>query len=210
MNTNLMQASFRRRDLRPPLIGVSFARRLLVSLASALWLLAGSPSLAQQQPNVLPTRDVDITYKVTRPHQPPAIERARWLASEQIERVDGADKSSTIFDHRAHEITLLNPGNRTFLMLEGSARQPQQPRPDGALARGNDTVVAGLKCVDWSWKEDFEEHTACLTADGVLLRLVVDGKAVMEAQSVKYVRQLAELFEVPSGYLPALAPDGVD
>jgi len=69
-------------------------------------------------------------------------------------------------------------------------------------------MVAGLNCVDWSWTVDTETHTACLTPDGVLLRLTVDGKTVMQAISVKYGRQSADLFQVPAGYQPAIAPEG--
>jgi hypothetical protein len=65
-----------------------------------------------------------------------------------------------------------------------------------------------LQCTDWTWIEDVETHTVCTTADGVLLRLVVDGRTVMEARSVSYGPQAAELFQVPSNYSPALAPEG--
>ena len=68
--------------------------------------------------------------------------------------------------------------------------------------------MAGLRCVDWSWVEDVEKHTACLTPDGVLLRLVVDGQKVMEATSVTYGPQPAVIFQVPPDYAPALAPEG--
>jgi hypothetical protein len=51
-------------------------------------------------------------------------------------------------------------------------------------------------------------HTACLTPDGVLLRLIIDGQVVAEARSVLYAPQPLELFEVPPGYEPALAPEG--
>jgi len=36
----------------------------------------------------------------------------------------------------------------------------------------------------------------------------VDGQTVMQARSVKYGPQKAELFQVPPIYTPALAPDG--
>ena len=53
-------------------------------------------------------------------------------------------------------------------------RQPQEPGPEATLKRGNESVVAGLHCVDWSWTEDVETRTVCITADGVLLRFLVD------------------------------------
>jgi hypothetical protein len=172
-------------------------------------LLIGPPPRAEeQQPQILPTRDVDITYQITRPHQPTIIQRRRWLASERLLRSDGRDKSATIFDRNAREITVLNPANRTYLKLEGEPRLPLDPEKGEMLKRGGESVVAGLHCVDWSWAVDVETHTVCLTPDGVLLRLVVDGNAVMQARSVRYARQPAELFRVPANYTPAIAPGG--
>ena len=87
-------------------------------------------------------------------------------------------------------------------------RQPQEPAPETTLKRGNESVVAGLHCVDWSWTEDVQTRTVCITADGVLLRFLVDSRTVTEARSVSYRRQPAELFQVPPDYAPALAPEG--
>ena len=177
--------------------------------AALALLLVGSPLCAEEQPpQELPTRDVDISYQITRPHQPTIIQRRRWLASERLVRVDGSDKSATIYDRNAHEITVLNLANRTYLKLEGAPRLPLDPEKGEALTRGGEFVVAGLHCTDWSWTEDVETHTVCLTPDGVLLRLVVDGKTVMQARSVSYARQPAELFQVPPGYTPALSSGG--
>lgn len=176
--------------------------------ALALLLLAASPARpAQEQPEVLPTRDVDITYRVTRPNQQPVIQRARWLASEHLERVDGT-QSSTIFDRNKNEITVLNPANRTYRKLEGAPRQPMDLKKGGVLTRGDDLTIAGLKCTNWSWTEETEEHTVCLTPDGVLLRLIIDGETIMQAQSVSYRPQPPDIFEIPSKYSPALAPEG--
>ena len=87
-------------------------------------------------------------------------------------------------------------------------RQPEEPAPESTLKRGNDSVVVGLHCVNWSWSEDVETRTVCITEDGVLLRFLVDNKTVSEARSVTYLRQPAELFQVPPGYAPLLAPEG--
>lgn len=185
-------------------------RRLrgLLSVAVLAFLLAGSPSRAEEMPRFLPTRDVDITYDVTRPHQPKIRERVRWLAAEHLERVDGPDKSTTIFDRNTHEITLLTPANRSYRKFEGAARRPPEPESGVALKRGKEAVVAGLHCTDWSWMEDAETHTICTTPDGVLLRLVVDDNTIMQARSVSYRAQKADLFQVPRDYAPALAPEG--
>jgi hypothetical protein len=117
-------------------------------------------------------RDVDITYDLTLPSQARVRERVRWLADEQLERVDGPHGSTTIFNRRTHEIILLTRGNRTFRQLD-MPRQPQEPAPEPTLKRGNESVVAGLHCVEWSWTEDVETRTVCITADGLLLRFLI-------------------------------------
>ena len=76
------------------------------------------------------------------------------------------------------------------------------------LKRGGESKIAGQDCINWSWMDETEMHTACLTPDGVLLRLIVDGQIVAEARSVLYAPQPPKLFEIPPGYEPALAPEG--
>jgi hypothetical protein len=183
--------------------------RGLPSLVFLTVVFFGSTVSAEDHPPLIPTRDVDITYDVSRPNQPGIRERVRWSASQHLQRVDGPDRSATIFNHNAHEITLLNSSSRTFRKLEGTPRRPPQPGAGALLKRGGRAVIAGLECVEWSWLEDGEGRTVCTTADGVLLRLVIDGVTIMQARSVSYGSQAATLFEVPSSYAPALAPEGL-
>ena len=193
----------------PPQVLLTRCLRRVVSAAALASLLAGSPLGAEERPpSLLPTQDVDISYQITRPDQPKIVQRRRWSASDRLVRSEGPDKSTTLYDRDAHEITVLNPKNRTYVKLEGSLRQPLDPEKGKTLKRGGDSLVAGLHCTDWSWTEDAETHTVCLTPDGVMLRLVVDGKTAMQALSVKYGRQPAELFRVPPDFTPALAPEG--
>ncbi len=177
-------------------------------------MLAGSPAVAEPESlpprQLVPTREVDIVYDVVRPQrqQQKSWERVRWLAGDHLERVDGPDKSATIFDRNGNVVTLLNPASRTYRKLEGAPRRPTEPEPGTKLERGPQSVIAGVPCTDWSWSEDVETHTVCATTDGVPLRHVVDGQTVMQARSVKYGPQKAELFQVPPNFAPALAPDG--
>jgi hypothetical protein len=167
------------------------------------------PIRAEDSPVLLPSRDVDVTYDVTRPQKPKVRERVRWLAAEHLERVDASGRATTIFDHEAHAITLLTPATRTFRKLDQAPRRALEPEPGAVLKRGAEAVVAGLPCTHWSWTEDGgEQHTVCATADGVILRLIVDGQTFIQARSVKYGSQKADLFRVPANYTPALAPEG--
>jgi hypothetical protein len=70
-------------------------------------LLVGSAAGAEKPPQLLPTSDVDITYDVTLPSQPRIRERVRWLAAEQVERVDGAFPASfACCAHLGHETSV--------------------------------------------------------------------------------------------------------
>jgi hypothetical protein len=131
---------------------------LLTAVLSSL--LLGNVG-AEQPSQLLPTNDVDILYDVTLRSQQRIRERVRYLAAELLERVDGPHKSTTIFDRRRHQMTILTSTNRSFLKLD-MPRQPQDPGPEAILRRGNDAIVAGLHCVDWSWTEDVEQHPLVL------------------------------------------------
>jgi hypothetical protein len=189
------------------MITLSRLLRLVVTLS----MVTAAISLRAQEhsPQLAPSRDVDITYRITRPDQRTVTDRRRWLASQHLRRVDGPDGSATIFDLSRGELTLLNASNRTYRILEGAATKRMSPPKDVQLKRGDEFTIAGVACIDWSWMDDIELHTACLTPDGVLARLLIDGKMVAEARSVLYAPQPPELFEVPPGYTPALAPEGI-
>ena len=187
---------------------MNLVRALPLVAAISVVVVSSLSHSEEQQPQTTPTRDVDITYQITRPGQPAIVERRRWLASLQLRRVDGPDKSATIFDQNREELTLLNAANHTYRTVEWPVANRMSPQKGTTLKRGGESKIAGQNCIDWSWMDDIELHTACLTPDGVLLRLVIDGQIVAEARSVLYAPQPTELFEVPPGYEPALAPEG--
>jgi hypothetical protein len=165
--------------------------RLALPTAVLASLLVGKAG-AEEPPRLLPTRDVDIIYEVTPPSQPRIRERVRYRAAELLERVDGPHNSTTIFDRHTHEMTIINSANRTVLKLD-MPQQPQEPGPKVTLKRGNESVVAGLHCVDWSWTEDVETRTVCITGDGVLLRFLINGQIVSEARSSRSTPRLSSL-----------------
>jgi hypothetical protein len=118
-------------------------------------LLVGSAAGAEKPPQLLPTSDVDISYDVTLPSQSRIRERVRWLAAEQLERVDGPHKSTTIFNRRTHEITLLSSADRTFRQLDmphGRRRSPRRrPHSSAAMNRSlrDCTASTGLGAKTW-------------------------------------------------------------
>ena len=117
----------------PPSLSRCF---LPAAVAFAVLLAAPAPPRAEEQPPLLPTRDVDITYKVTRPRARPISERVRWSAAAHLERIDGPNRSTSIFDRQAQEVTLLNGATRTYTKLDGDAAPAVGARQGcGAQAR---------------------------------------------------------------------------
>ena len=172
--------------------------------------LAGGVALAQDRPKLLPMRDVDITYRVTRPGEPKIRERVRWQAADELERVDLPGGATSIFDHKTRYVTVLARESRSYLKLKSIARGPIEPDPNATLTHGGEATIAGLRCTLWGWvnPEDQKPYKICATDDGVPLSLRVDGQMVAEAVSVQYRTQKSTLFEVPSGYEPSLASEG--
>jgi hypothetical protein len=148
-------------------------RTLPLVVAISAVAVASISRSGEQQPQTAPTRDVDITYRMTQPGLPVTMQRRRWLAGRHLRRVDGPDKSATIFDQSSGELTLLNPTNQTYLTLKGPAAKRMSPEGGTILKRGGESEIAGQNCIDWSWIDETEMHTACLTPDGVLLRLII-------------------------------------
>jgi len=183
-------------------------RALVPAIVVALLPLFGVRSWSLEKPQFTPSRDVDIVYEVVRDGRV-VRERVRWLASDHLERIDGSGSSATIVDEKANEVTFLNSASATYSQVEGASPWPIAPPENPAAVRSRgESVVAGLRCTDWSWTDDVEARIACLTADGVLMRLTVDGKVSIEARSVSYRPQDAEIFQIPPGYAPAvMAPE---
>jgi hypothetical protein len=176
----------------------------------AVLAFAGGVALAQERPKLLPTQDVDILYRVTRPGEPRIRERVRWKADDGLERVDIPGGATSIFDHKTHYVTVLAHQTHSYLKLESPARGPIEPDADAPLTRDGEAKVADLGCRIWDWTnpEDQAPYSVCVTDDGVPLRLQESGKVVAEAVSVHYHKLKPTLFEVPNGYDPSLASEG--
>ena len=174
-------------DLRSPLL-----------IAALALLLSDSVSRAEERPPLVSY--ARRRYHLRR-HSPATAENpsARALAGG---RASGADRRSRqVNDHFRPQC----PSRLRSSILRGAPFARWRVRRGNLLNRrrvwslsvGLKSIIAGLHCTDWTWTEDVETHTVCATADGVLLRLVVDGATIMQARSVSYGPQAAELFQVP-------------
>ena len=97
-------------------------------LALAVSLLSGTAS-AGIGPKLIPDRDVDITYRVSRPDDPVFSRRVRWQANSQLERVDGPGNAVVIVDHRTHYETLLRSETHSYLKIAVPPDSVLDPNP---------------------------------------------------------------------------------
>jgi hypothetical protein len=194
-------------------------RRLALALACAL-LCAASPPPAPtppaDRPLTLPTRDVDVTYRLGQinPATAPAIieQRLRWDAASGMLRVDPPTPGLyVILDTHTRQMTTVRTRDRTILVLDGvGPAAGGLPGGGGKFIREGESRVASLTCTQWL-TTDLAGAPAliCVTADGVMLRAVTAGRTVLEATKVTYGPLDPAIFQPPAGYTRHETPAAV-
>jgi len=184
---------------------------LIAILLSALLVLPGAVAWAQDAPPTLPTRDVVVTYRVGGDGQDTSGRKVRltFIGVDARVRLD----MFAFPQAQSPYLTLLydRPGGR-YLTL-GYAQRAIVPTEAGAAfnpgrllstelryTRQDAATVLDLACTNWAFSDaDNGEGTACVTDDGVVLRLSRTGKQAtrMEATSVEYGTAPDSLFVPP-------------
>ena len=154
---------------------------------------------AQDRPNPLPTRDVDVTYR-SEPGGPAAghaiEQRSRFSAASQRTRLDLPTPGLfSIMDYRTHTLFVVSQADQKVLQTAG----PALPAP--AWTRRGEDAVAGLPCTEWESRDSVGQPAlTCITGDGVMLRVRRGAVVLAVATRVTYAAQPTELFVVPSDY----------
>jgi hypothetical protein len=185
-----------------------------VTRLQMVWVVVGVsaiPSLAwaQAKPKLLPDRDVDITYRVTDRSDKPLQERVRWLAASHLQRIDGPGRRAVLADRTTDYITILTPSTKSFVKLREPAGGLFRPDEGAAYTKGSENVVAQVPCTEWGSTDPNtgNARSACVTDDGVMLRITENGQTLIQAISVQYRPLKPTTFEIPHGYSPTLIPD---
>lgn len=170
---------------------------------AALLALASVPAGAETAPPAtIPTRDVDVTYRMNVPgHE--LTQRMRWNVTDRLLRVDPPNAPFyMVMDYGKHEISMVQQQQKRVLQAQGVGLAiPGTDPGSGAFTRAGDETIAGLSCTDWQTKDAAGKPTeVCLTPDGVLLRARIGGKTAMVAQTVDYAPQPASVFALPAGW----------
>ena len=94
---------------------------------------------------------------------------------------------------------LVNDARKAVIALPMSDPMLVGVSPDARFSREGTATVAGIGCTSWDIHTGDTDAKACITADGVLLRMeAVD--MVLTATKVSYALQDPGRFAVPSGY----------
>jgi hypothetical protein len=189
--------------------------RRLTGLTLAAALLAG-PALAQDRPALFPTRDVTVTYRMTGGPQSGVEMAMSWLANGQLMRVDvPGGLGFMVSDHQNQRGFMVMEQQRAIMDIPmAQAAGAQEAMRNARFTRGANATVAGIACTNWTYETPQQPSgTACITADGVLLRSQVTMGAqqmTMEAVRVDFAAQDPARYQRPQGYqsmqMPQMPP----
>jgi hypothetical protein len=181
-----------------------------------LLLLFAGPALAQDRPQITPTRDVAVTYRITGEGQTPGEMRMSWLAGRNLMRMDmPSGQGWIVVDMSAGSAFMANDAQRMAIDMPASGVSGRMtPNANARFTREGNARVANTDCVNWRVEEQGQAARICITSDGVMLRTESLGgqgasRGVMEATTVAFGPQDAARFQRPAGYQSLQLPPGM-
>jgi hypothetical protein len=176
-------------------------RRAVILALCATW----APPVLADQPLLLPSHDVDVTYRAGDPRDGPAVEqRVRWLAASQTMRIDPPTPGlHVIIDYAARRMSVVRDATRSVVeMAAPDSMAGMTAVKAGAFVRRGEASVAGRACTEWQTQDrDAHPVLVCITDDGVLLRVGSVEQARVSAVSVQYSPQDPQAFRIPPDYV---------
>lgn len=185
-----------------------------VVAALAVLLAASAPATAQQRPAFPPSRDVAVTYeaRVSGADAPHAFVLRASAAAGRL-RLDGELPGYVLVDLKARHASIVM--QQLGMMLDAPPNAGLEQAfvlQDGRnFTRKGTATIAGVRCTVWDIVADAASGTACVTADGAVLR--ADGHdrkgrtGHLVATRVEYGPQAeAQFFPPPNVRRVTLAP----
>jgi hypothetical protein len=189
-------------------------RRILAAALIATLPLAAQ---AQDRPQIFPTRDVAVTYRVAGQGQQAEL-TMMWSAAQRLMRMNMPQGVGyMVADYQ---------GQRAFMVMEqmrmimdvplDQAAGYQRDLETARFTRGGNEKIAGHDCTVWRFQGASQSGEACITAEGVMLRGEGAGRGQqgrMQATRVVFGAHDAAQFRRPQGYqtmqMPRGAPQGM-
>lgn len=184
------------------------------TLALIILAGAGMPARADERPSMSPSRDVAITYRML--SQRPGELHMSVQASTGLTRVQRTgQRGYVVVDRKANVMTLVMDDKKIYMVVPIPAGQKRSPEldPTARFTRKGTDIVSGSTCTIWDYAGEQATGTACITDDGVMLRVQdAASKSGMEAAEVVYAPQPDADFRPPAGFtkqdVPAMPANG--
>jgi hypothetical protein len=193
---------------------------LLAALLQSLWS-THSVRAQVDHPLSLPKVDVTVTYRFDKmPYGGPQKLRITYAKEGELVRVDvfrwveaKSPAKWNIFDRLQDRLITVEPESRVYT----ERRIDSSPNPGALLGadtrfsrQGTDTV-AHSPCTDWKVEapgQPNDQDTACVTDDGIVLRLASKRLSVASliAVDIHYGAPPDDLFDPPKGFTRVPTP----
>jgi hypothetical protein len=178
-------------------------------LAAALPLAAQ----AQDRPQIFPTRDVAVTYRVAGQGQQAEL-TMQWAAASRMMRMNmPGGVGYIVADHQNQRGFMVMEAMRTIMDVPlAQAAGMQRDLENARFTRGGTEKIAGTDCTVWRYQGASQSGEACITADGVMLRAQGSAQGQqgrMEATRIAYGAQDPAQFRRPQGYQTMQMPQGI-
>ena len=176
--------------------------RPLILLAA----LGFMPAAASAHPNILPVRDVAVSYRLDAPGRPPADYQFSYDAADQRARIDDPARGTYfLVDLPAGQARLVIPALHTVVEAPNLSTISQEiTQLKGArFTNLGQASYAGGACDKYLVLSNQGSADVCLTPDGVALSFHghdAHGSATVTATSVAYGPQPAGQFIPPAGF----------
>lgn len=184
------------------------------TLAAALLATLPVAAQAQDRPQIFPTRDVAVTYRVAGQGQAAELTML-WSAAQRLMRMNMPQGAGyMVADHQARRGFMVMEAMRMIMDVPmDQAAGMQRDMENARFTRGGVEKIAGHDCTVWRYQSASSQGEACITTDGVMLRgqgtAQGAGSGRMEATRVVYAPQDASLFRRPQGYQSMQMPQGM-
>lgn len=163
--------------------------------------LGAAPAWAEDAPALSASRDVTVTYTQVGRGAPRDLKISQ-RAGASVMRVETAGQPGYVLVDRQSQRASAVMESQGYYIDMSANRVPQEGQwPDDKISftRGKDEQIAGLGCTNWDYKTARGSGTACVTADGVLLRILALSGNGLEARQVSYEPQSPSRFSAPPG-----------
>ena len=183
------------------------------AIAAALIVALPLAAQAQDRPQIYPTRDVAVTYRVSGQGQGAEL-TMQWSAAQRLMRMNmPGGVGYMVADHQNQRGFMVMEAMRTIMDVPmQQAAGVQQAMQDANFSRGGTEKIAGTDCTVWRYQGQGQNGEACITADGVMLRAQGTAQGQqgrMEAVRVAYGAQDPAQFRRPEGFQTMQMPQGM-